>query len=226
MPPRSPWHLIPAGCVLTATLGASACSSLATQPAGTTAALAGNWQLDVTESDDFDRKLGPLLEAQRERMRPRHNQVIAPGSRGGSDGDPSGAGRGPNELDALMMPPEEPGKIRERLAGELRPPAKLQIALSADTVAITGDADPARQFHPGQSVSRIDSTGAASLSSGWDQSAFVVHAKYTNHGSRGWRYELEPGGSVLRLSFEAEDPEFGSFKLQTHYRRATGAGLN
>ena len=209
-----------AGFVFAAALGASACSSLATQPAGATAALDGNWQVDVAGSEDFDRKLGPLLEAQRERMRPRHNQVIAPGSRGGNDDERSGAGRGPNELDALVMPPEEPDKVRERLAGELRPPAKLQIALSADTVAITGDADPARQFLPGQSVSRIDSTGAASLSSGWDQSAFVVHAKYTNRGARGWRYELEPGGAVLRLSFEAEDPEFGSFKLLTRYRRA------
>ncbi len=226
MPPRSPWRLITAGFVLAAALGASACSSLATQPAGATAALAGNWQVDVAGSEDFDRKLGPLLEAQRERMRPRRNQIIAPGSRGGNDGDRSDAGRGPNELDALVMPPEEPDKVRERLAAELRPPAKLQIALSADTVAITSDADPARQFLPGQSVSRIDTTGAASLASGWDQQAFVVRAKYTNRGSRSWRYEVEATGDALRLSFEAEDPEFGSFKLQSRYRRATGTGLN
>ncbi len=220
MPPRSPWRLIPAGFVLVATLGASACSSLATQPAGATVALAGSWQLEVAGSDDFDRKLGPLLAAQRERMRPRHNQGIAPGSRGGNDDERTGAGRGPNELAALVMPPEEPDKIRERLAAELRPPAKLQIALSGDAVEIIGDSDPARHFLPGQSVSRIDSTGAASLSSGWDQSAFVVRAKYTNRGSRSWRYELEQGGNVLRQSFEADEPEFGSFKLLTRYRRA------
>ncbi len=209
-----------------AALGASACSSLATQPAGAAAELAGNWQVDVAGSEDFDRKLGPLLEAQRERMRPRRNQVIAPGSRGGNDDDRSGAGRGPNELDALVMPPEEPDKVRERLANELRPPAKLQIALAGDAIEIRSDADPVRQYLPGQSVSRIDSTGAATLGSGWDLSAFVVRAKYTNRGSRAWRYELEPGGEMLRLSFEASDPEFGSFKLLTRYRRATGDGLN
>jgi hypothetical protein len=47
-----------------------------------------------------------------------------------------------------------------------------------------------------------------------------VRAKYTNRGERNWRYELEPAGGALRLSMEAQDPEFGNFKLQTRYRRA------
>ncbi len=182
--------------------------------------LAGDWQLDPKSSDDFEGKLGPLLERQRERMRPRRNQIIAAGSRRGGDGDSSAGGPGSDELDALVMPPEEPDKVRTRLGNELRPPASLRIAIAGDVVEVTGDAEPARQYSPGQSVSRIDSTGAASLASGWDQSAFVVRARYTNRGSRRWRYELEPSGAVLRLSFEADDPEFGNFKLQTRYRRA------
>lgn len=208
-----------AGCALAAALGVAACSSLATQPAGASTALAGTWQLDAAGSDDFDRMLGPLLEAERERLRPRHGHANPGDRRGGGDDDRSGAGPGRGEPDALVMPPEDPDKMRTRMVTELRPPARLQIALVGDTVEITGDAEPARQFLPGQSVSRIDTTGAASLASGWDQSAFVLRAKYTNRGSRSWRYEPEPAGAALRLSFEAEDPEFGRFKLQTRYRR-------
>jgi hypothetical protein len=120
----------------------------------------------------------------------------------------------------MAVPPEEAEKVRTRLVGELKPPTQLHIELAGDAVEITGDAEPARRYVPGQAISRIDVSGAASVESGWDQNAFVVRAKYTNRGERDWRYELESSGGALRLSFEAQDPEFGTFKLQTRYRRA------
>ena len=172
--------------------------------------------------DSFDRKLVSVLAQQRERMRPKRSRGNMGGGDGGGDsGDRSGVIARINEYDALAVPPEEAEKVRTRLAGELRPPAKLHIGLLSDAVEITGDADPARRFLPGQTVSRIDVSGASSVNSGWDQSAFVVRAKYTNRGARSWRYELDPAGGALRLSFEGQDPEFGEFKLQTRYRRAT-----
>jgi len=157
-----------------------------------------------------------VLKAQHERMHPRRGQ-------GGMSGGRGGDGMGPgSEFDPLMQAPDEPEKVRTRLAGGLRPPQKLHIALHADSVEITADAEPAREFLPGQEVSRIDTSGAASVNSGWDQNTFVVRAKYTNRSSRSWRYEFEPASGRLRLDFEAEDPEFGNFKLMTRYRRATG----
>lgn len=180
--------------------------------------MAGDWRLDSAASEDFDRKLVTLLAQQRERMRPKRGRG-APGGGGDSD-ERSGPIARINEFDALAVPPEAAEKVRTRLVSELKPPDKLHIELSGDAVEITGDADPTRRYSPGQAISRIDISGAANLECGWDQNAFVVHARYTDRGERNWRYELEPSGNGLRLSFEAQDPEFGNFKLQTRYRRA------
>jgi hypothetical protein len=221
---RSPstWRLLSSACASAAALVLVACTSLATQQNAAQATMAGDWQQDTAASEDFDHKLGPLLAQQRERMRPRRGH----GNAGGDSDERSGGIPSINELDALAVPPEEADKVRTRLAGELRPPLKLRIELASDAVEITGDADPARRFLPGQTVSRIDVSGAASVTSGWDQNAFVVRAKYTNRGARSWRFELEPAGGALRLSFEARDPEFGDFKLQTRYRRAAAPSPN
>jgi hypothetical protein len=218
---RSPstWRLLLVGCTSAAGLGLAACASLATQPSATQVTMAGDWQQDAAASEDFDRKLGPLLAQQRELMRPKRGR----GNAGGDGDDRSGVIARINELDALAVPPEEADKVRTRLGGELRPPMKLHIVLAGDAAEISGDAEPARRFLPGQTVSRIDVSGAYSLTSGWDQNAFVVRAKYTNRGARSWRYEIEPSGGALRLSFEAQDPEFGNFKLQTRYRRAASS---
>jgi hypothetical protein len=221
----------PAGCASAAVLALAladctwlaACTSLAAQPSAAQVTMAGDWQLDKSASEDFDRKHETLLAQQRERMRPKHGRGGMGGGRGGEGEDRSGAISRINELDALAVPPEEADKVRTRLGDELRPPAKLHIGLAGDAVEITGDADPARRFLPGQTVSRIDVSGAASVTSGWDQNAFVVRAKYTNRGARSWRFEIEPSGGALRLSFEAQDPEFGNFKLQTRYRRAASS---
>jgi hypothetical protein len=210
------WRLLPASCASAAALVLAACTSLAAQPSTVQVTMAGDWRQDAAASEDFDLRLVSLLAQQRERMRPKRGR----GNAGGDSDDRSGVIARINELDALAVPPEEANKVRTRLADELRPPAKLHIDVSSDAVDITGDADPARRFLPGQTVSRIDVSGAASVTSGWDQNAFVVRAKYTNRGARSWRYELEPAGGALRLSFEAQDPEFGNFKLQTRYRPA------
>ena len=214
---RSPSTSLAARCAAFAiALTCGACSTLATNPAATTPALAGDWQQDVAASEDFDSKFMAVLKAQRERMRPRRNRGGMPDGRGGG-------GMGPgSEYDPLTLPPDEPEKVRSRLADGLRPPSKLRIALNGEGVEITIDAEPARQFLTGQSVSRIDTSGAATVDSGWDQNAFEVHAKYTNRSSRSWRYDIEPSSGMLRLDFETDDPEFGNFKLQTRYRRVTG----
>lgn len=212
------WRLLRAGLSLSAALAATACATLAARPASAPAALSGEWQRDAANSDDFERKLAPVIENQRRRMLPRHDSAVASGSRRGGAGR-DGVGSRNDDLDALLMPPEDPDKVRARLAEDLRPPTMLLIAVDTDTVDIAGDAEPVRRFLPGQSVARIDSSGAASLASGWDQRAFVIRAHYTNRASRSWRYELDPATGLLRVSFEANDPEFGKFSLQTRYRR-------
>lgn len=170
--------------------------------------MAGEWRVDAANSDDFDRKLKPLLEQAHRREQPRN----APTAQ-------AAAGTGRVEIDPLVMPPEDPGRLHARLADDLRPATRLRIALGSDNVEITRDSEPVRQFVPGQSVSRIDSSGAASVVSGWDQGAFVIRAKYTNRGSRSWRVEHDTASDTLRVMFEANNPEFGHLSLRTLYRR-------
>jgi hypothetical protein len=218
-----------AAVVLLAALAASACGTLATLPPPASAELAGQWQQDSAASDNFETKLTPLLENQRRRMLPRHGAAGAAGARrggGSTSGDRDSGGTGESageEAYALVLPPEDPDKVRSRLGDELRPAAALFIAMDGDALEITRDAEPMRRFLPGQAVSRIDSSGAASVDSGWDQRAFVIRAHYTNRSERSWRYELEAGTHLLRVSFEANAPEFGRFALQTRYRRVTAS---
>ncbi len=120
------------------------------------------------------------------------------------------------------MPPEDPVKLRTRLAEDLRPAAALRIALLGDGLEITRDAEPTRQFSPTQSVSRIDTSGAARLECGWAQGAFVIRAKYTNKGARSWRLEHDAASDTLRVTFVASNPEYGQLELHTLYRRAAG----
>jgi hypothetical protein len=199
-------RLLIAASVLALALILPSCATVATEPPAV-ATLAGSWQLDAAASDDFDRKLEHALDTERNRMRARHGSA---GTGRGSAADP----------DALVMPPEEPAKERARLAEDLRPPATLRISVNSDSVEITRDAEPVRRFQPGQEVSRLDSSGTAIVSSDWKQSAFVIHARYTNKSSREWRFEVDAAG-LLHLNFTAKHAEFGSFALQTAYRRAT-----
>jgi hypothetical protein len=217
-------RLLRAAVVLLAAWAVGGCGSLATLPPPAGAALAGQWQRDGDASDNFEAKLKPLLETQRRRMLPRHG--AAGGRRGGGDSsgdrDSGGDVNVPgSEAYALIVPPEDPDKVRTRLGDELRPPAALLIAVDADAVAIGPDAEPTRRFLPGQTVSRIDSSGAANVDSGWEQRAFVIRAHYTNRSERSWRYEVEDGTHLLHVSFEANSPEFGRFTLQTRYRRVS-----
>ncbi len=186
------------------------CHSLSPEPAPAAATMAGDWRVDPANSDDFDHQLVGVLRQAR-----RHDQPRLP-----PQGQAAGGGA---QIEPLTMPPEDPDKMRTRLGDDLRPAAALRIALIGEGVEITRDAEPTRQFYPSQSVSRIDSSGAARLECGWDQGAFVIRAKYTNHGSRSWRLEHDATADTLRVTFVATHPEYGHLELHTLYRRATGA---
>lgn len=196
-----------------------ACHSLGTQPPKTPVPLAGNWHEDATLSDDFDRKLDEAITNERNRMRGRRGQgMVAGGGAGGGGG--GGSATASAVVPALPVPHESVDREHKRLADDLRPPASLQIATADDTIEIIRDAEPVRRFRPGQTVSRIDGSGAANVSSGWDQRVFVIEAHYTDKATRSWRFEIDGPTDTLRLRFEASDPEFGHLKFDTVYRRA------
>jgi hypothetical protein len=190
-------------------LALSACHSLDTRPPRTPVPLAGHWREDVGASDDFDQKVGEAVATERARMQPRQPQMSGPGGQAGTVAVP-----------ALPPPRDMAERERRRLSDDLRPAAELRIAFVDDAIEITRDAEPVRRFRPGQTVSRIDSSGAANVSNGWDQRAFVIEARYTDHATRTWRLEIDAPTDTLHVRFQADDPEFGHVVIQTVYRRA------
>jgi hypothetical protein len=193
--------LILAGALL------AGCASLAPRPAGDAGALAGHWVLDREHSDDFDALLdhyiGEHRRKQRERMRSAENA----------------SNRDPRQVAPLMFMPDDPGKERERMAEELRPPASLVVALAGGSISIQDEGEPERHFVPGEKVTRIDVSGTAELACGWESQAFVVNASYVHRAQRSWRYEADRASNALRVTFEGRDPEYGALAVRARYRR-------
>ena len=204
-----------------AALALGGCASLDTRDPDAAQGIAGDWQRDEAASDNFDHKLGELLDARLKKLRAHHgsmrNREAGAEGRGGA---PGGEDQEAQELDEMRMLPEESARVRTLYADDLRPPAALHVGLDDGGVQVTSEGDPVRLYVPGQVVSRIDSSGAAQIACGWDQRAFVVRASYVHKASRTWRYALDATSGTLRLDFEATDPEFGTFTLRSVYRRA------
>ncbi len=196
--------------VLAALLSTAGCHNLKPEPPPAATTMAGDWRVDATASDNFDQKLAEVVQQAR-----RHDQPRPPMP----SGPPSGSGA--HEIQPLQMPMEETDKLRTRLADDLRPANKLRIAFIGEGLEITRDSDPVRQFLPAQSISRIDTSGAFTVSCGWDQGAFVIRAKYTTRGTRTWRIEHDVASDTLRVTFNANNPQYGHLDLQTLYRRTT-----
>jgi hypothetical protein len=214
--------------VLCAALGMAlaGCSSLATQPAPAANGIAGDWQRVDAASDDFEGKLAQLLAERDKKLRAELHAVEGRNAGGresrgaGRTGDAGGASAADAEaLAVLSLPPEDPQLVHKRYRDDLGQPATLHISVTAEAVDVTGDAEPVRRYLPGQQVSRIDASGTAQMECGWQGNAFVVRASYIHRATRTWRYELEAPGGLLRVSFEASDPEFGKFAVLTRYRQ-------
>jgi hypothetical protein len=206
---------------LGALLAAGGCSSLATLPAQAgQPPIVGDWQRDDAHSDDFDNKLAMLLKERQQRLRARRGMGSSDSRRGG--GEQGEGGRDPREFDRLELPQEESERFRSRMVEDLRPPQLLHISNEAggEAIDMTHDADTTgRRYQPGQTVSRIDDSGAAQINCGWNQRAFEIRAQYVHRATRHWRYEVEPGSGMLLVQFEVTDPEIGHLILASRYRR-------
>lgn len=207
---------------LGALLGNGGCSSLAVLPAqaGQPPPIAGDWQRDEAHSDDFDSKLALLLKERQQRLRARRGMGGGESRRGGAE--QGEGGRDPREFDRLELPQEESERFRARMVDDLRPPRLLHISSEAggEAIDMTHDAESAgRRYLPGQTVSRIDESGAAQINCGWNHQAFEIHAQYVHRATRNWRYEVEPGTGLLLVHFEVTDPEIGHLILASRYRR-------
>ena len=221
-PRRAPTQVLAAAAMLIALAVGAGCSSMAVQPSSGSqgASIAGTWQRDAASSDNFEAKLAVLLRERQQRLRARHG--MGGGYRNGDDGEGGYRSRDPRDIDMLRLPQEASEQFRRRMVDDLSPAQQLRITSegNGEAIIVTLDAESTgRRYLPGQRVSRIDDSGAAQISCGWEDNTFVVHAAYVHNATRSWRYEVEPATGMLLLRFEVNDPEIGKLTLASRYRR-------
>ncbi|MFT3907219.1 MAG: hypothetical protein QM718_13015 [Steroidobacteraceae bacterium] len=226
--------------------GLSACSSLGERRGADSAAMGGTWQLDTPTSDDaaalIRQRMAKLMKSRRRNQQrlgpgevpPLEDPDDQPGSGDGADAPADGAGSG----DAGPAGPggDAPGgggpggpgggatmnQRLERIALEqfLLPPQRLNWQFSGESVHLKVNDEPVRILEAGQSAARFDSSGAATVRTGWDHNSFVIDSNYVNGERREERYTLDPNGSLLRVQRTISGTMTGKLSARSVYRRA------
>lgn len=184
--------------------------------------LDGDWQLDASASDDFEAKLATLAEALRAKQRNRRRAMDAAGNPGGPGG--YGAMDEFGQVPGLMQEPpsETHDELRERLGETYRPPSRLLIRSRDGEIGMLGDAPPPRRYSLDETVTRMDVSGTATLSTSWSGTSLVVAARYTNRLRSEQRYSVDKTGGVLNVTLQLIDPIAGKLQLRSTYRRQPG----
>jgi len=180
--------------------------------------LSGDWQLDPAASDNFDAKLTRMAEEMRARFRNRHNSMLSrgqPGAYGATDE----YGQVPGLVQEL--PSETHDELRDRLAGTYRPPSNLQIRMREGEIIMLGDTPPERRYSVAETVTRMDVSGTAELSTSWSGNALVIVARYTNRSRSDQRYSVDRTGDVLSVTVKLSESNGGTLQLHSTYRRIT-----
>lgn len=184
--------------------------------------LDGDWQLDPAASEDFEAKLAGLAEALRAKQRNRRRAMDARGAPGGPGG--YGAADEYGQVPGLIqdLPPETHDELHERLGDAYHPPLRLQIQSRGSEIGMLGDTPPARRYNLEETVTRMDVSGTATLSTSWSGSTLVVSARYTNRLRSEQRYSVDKSGSVLNVTLHLDDPIAGKLQVHSTYRRQPG----
>jgi hypothetical protein len=214
-------------------------SACATTEAPSDSALSGHWHLDSAASDNLNSMVTRAVDSAEQKLRARHGLGGARGrgagrrgdggSGGGSGGGPGGgAGPGGGDGDATITTADEFGNItaigpdfrqlRERLLQTLQAPDMLVVNVQPDQVKIQHDGLPARDYQPGESLTRLDEYGTAVLQARWSGGAFELRERYTNGARLTERYEVGRDGT-LTCTRSLADPTVGKLLVKSVYRR-------
>ena len=214
--------------------GLCACATTTTP---TDSGLSGRWQLDAGASDDVTAKVSGAIARAEAKRRERQNLGRHGGGAGsgGGGGDEGGGDEGAGadsgtaaaggdfdvggNLGANEVIGPDFRDLRERLQQTLASPSHLRLDVQPGLVDIQRDGLPAREYHPGESITRFDEYGAARLDSSWSGKAFVLRQRYTSGARVIERYELDAAGALL-YSRSLEDPTVGKLQIKSLYRHA------
>jgi len=214
---------------LTATVlaaGLSACETTGTAPPDSH--LGGNWELDRAASDDPDAAIAKVMSTAEARLRHRLAHYGYGPEQPPSGGPPdSGTDTPDYSFDTPgdryggpgLVGPDFRG-LKARLREALLPPKALHLDVQDDVVSIRADQLPARDYHVGERLSRIDDYGTAIITPTFLRQEFVLKANYTTHAQRTESYEVNPTSGALTLTQQMSDPTVGRIVLHSVYRRS------
>lgn len=111
-------------------------------------------------------------------------------------------------------------QLHDLLLQTLDPPASLIIDVQSEVIEFRQDNLPARDYRPGEVLTRLDEYGTARLKSYWFGNAFILRESYTDGAKLTERYEVDPRDGMLRCTRTLQDPTIGKLELKSVYRRS------
>jgi hypothetical protein len=205
----------------------SACETVTTAPPASH--VVGSWRLDESASDDPDATIAKAMHTAEAKL---HHRLAKYGY--GLDRDATSPERdtGADGPDYSFDTPGDryggPGfigpdfrSLQARLHEALDPPDRLVLEADSDLVTITEDQLPPRDYHTGETLSRIDEYGTARISAKWSHDAFIMKSSYSSpRGRRTDTYEVSPATGALTVTQEFDDPTVGKIIVHSIYRRS------
>lgn len=204
----------------------SACETVTTMPA--TTHVVGSWRLDKSASDDPQAAVAKAMHNAEAKLRHRlakygygpDREAVADRDTPADGPDYSFDTPGDRYGGPGFIGPDFRG-LQARLREALDPPAQLVLEADADSVTITEDQLPPRDYQLGERLSRIDEYGTANISAAWNRDAFVMKSNYSSPRARRTdTYEVNPTTGALMLTQEFIDPTVGKIVLHSIYRRS------
>jgi hypothetical protein len=204
--------------------GLAACATVTSVPPDSR--LAGTWRLERTASDDAEAKISAVIASAEAKLRERLAKLAG---RTGAAARSGGAAT-PDLPDTRYDSPGDiyggPGRVgpdfpavRARLRQALVPPAQLRIETRGESLRLTDDDLPSRDYRLGEKLSRLDENGAAVVEAEWDHGAFVLSSRYNSHVTRRQSYQTDAAGSALTVQHDFYDPAVGRVLVKSVYRR-------
>lgn len=226
-------HLL-ASLALAALAALAGCAST---PGPPNPQLQGAWRLDSAASDNVAALIGNAIRTAQNRRRRRHGggsgfgpPGAGPGGAGGTSEGPGGeaggdADEGPQggaqtgaDLDAGGLIGPDFQALRERLQQTLGSPRSLRFRIQGDDVLIQHDDLPARDYQPGESITRFDEYGTAQVRASWKDGGLTIAERFTSGARLEQRYALDAHGALV-FTRALRDPTVGRLELKSIYRR-------
>jgi hypothetical protein len=197
----------------------AALTGCASTSASMNAALQGRWRLDGAASEDAASRIASAIRSAQERRHHRFGAGSQAGTGGPEGASPDEAGIDNGDLGPNGQIGPDFQALRQRLLQTLGSPRSLTLRIQPDDVQIQRDDLPARDYQPGERLTRFEEYGTAQLSAAWKERDFVLAERYTSGARLEERYALDAHGALV-YTRTLRDPTIGHIEIRSVYRRS------